>query len=454
MAFLFLMLPWLPLVLSAVVKLPKPVNVAIISEGFSHVVKWKPGPGTPVQAYYSVSIATDRMASDNLVPGCERVQHQLLCNLTEAFSDPMQTYITMVKAVLDEQSSYPAVASRFTPLNHMRPPLLTVTPCGRDLCVALEPPIERYREVYSSLNYHLRIESRGKDDTQFLVETQSLRGKTLKDLTPGRQYCVSVSFWDILEETKSNFSKPVCAYTPAVISADPWIAAGLCLLVIAAAIAVAMLVLAGFCCLRNKLFPSVLTSISHTEEDVLVPCNVSLSSLWTVKVNDTEKESRSSSPDHSDQEYTAEDSAQSTGSAYQLKRDMASFLSTSSSSSGQPESTHTHSIQQVPLLISAFKSHHSGDPRCTDEEVKDLDEDGDSQDVNLLSLRLGRFEDMENKEKLQSAEDEPPAFQVPPSLWCPEEGASGSASGCSDDEEPDSGWDYVGRPQTTPFHNF
>lgn len=386
--------------------------------------------------------------------GCERVQHRLLCNLTEALSDPMQTYITVVRAVLDEQASEPAYASRFKPLDHMSPPLLTVTPCGRDLCVDLQPPVERYREAYDMLSYHLHIESSGKDDAQRFIKTRSLRGQTLKDLTPGTQYCVSVSFWDILEETKSNFSTPVCAFTAGVTSADPWIAAVLCLLVIAAVISVSLLAFAGFICLKNRALPSVLASIRHLEENLAATCSTSLSSLWNVKPCDAEKTSSSSSADHGDQEFATEDSAQSTGSAYQLREGGATgLLSSSASSSCQPEPTHSDSsVQRPELFVSAPRSHRSADPWRADEEEEDLDEEGDGQDVNLLSLRLGRFEDMENKEKLHSAEEEPPESPAPLSPgWCTEEGASGTASGCSDEEEPDSDSGYTRRPKTDVF---
>lgn len=34
-------------------------------------------------------------------------------------------------------------------------PLLTVTPCGPDMCVELQPPVERLRDIYDSLQYKL-----------------------------------------------------------------------------------------------------------------------------------------------------------------------------------------------------------------------------------------------------------------------------------------------------------
>ena len=51
---------------------------------------------------------------------------------------------------------------------HMDPPTLTVTSCGRDLCVDLGPPLERLRESYNNINYQLQIKSNKKDGEQVL----------------------------------------------------------------------------------------------------------------------------------------------------------------------------------------------------------------------------------------------------------------------------------------------
>lgn len=48
-------------------------------------------------------------------------------------------------------------------------PQLTLKACGRHLCVDLQPPMERLREVYKSLSYKLRIQSNGVERDQVLV---------------------------------------------------------------------------------------------------------------------------------------------------------------------------------------------------------------------------------------------------------------------------------------------
>lgn len=41
-------------------------------------------------------------------------------------------------------------------------PRLTVTPCGKDLCVDLQPPVENFRKIYEDLKYKLKVQSTNK----------------------------------------------------------------------------------------------------------------------------------------------------------------------------------------------------------------------------------------------------------------------------------------------------
>lgn len=45
-------------------------------------------------------------------------------------------------------------------------------------------------------------------------DTKFLRKEILENLAPGREYCISVCFSDSLVPRKSNYSQPVCAFTP------------------------------------------------------------------------------------------------------------------------------------------------------------------------------------------------------------------------------------------------
>lgn len=121
---------------------------------------------------------------------------------------------------------------------HLDLPLLTVTSCGRDLCVDLRPRLQHLVDVYNTSEYQLRIQSSNhraqvrhmtrpgvlpsvrSDGTspwflrvQFFRETRSLQRQILTDLLPGVSYCVSIRFSDKLFSRESNFSQPQCVST-------------------------------------------------------------------------------------------------------------------------------------------------------------------------------------------------------------------------------------------------
>lgn len=59
------------------------------------------------------------------------------------------------------------------PPAYLDPPLLTVTPCEENLCVDLQPPKERLRDFYESVQYELRINSSSGEKKQVLLHTDS-----------------------------------------------------------------------------------------------------------------------------------------------------------------------------------------------------------------------------------------------------------------------------------------
>lgn len=50
------------------------------------------------------------------VAGCEHVRHLLVCNLTQAFSDPRQVYLTQVTAMLEARASQSVPYPGFQPM--------------------------------------------------------------------------------------------------------------------------------------------------------------------------------------------------------------------------------------------------------------------------------------------------------------------------------------------------
>ncbi|XP_031145547.1 uncharacterized protein LOC116043183 isoform X1 [Sander lucioperca] len=444
MTALIWMLAWLPLVLPAMSKLPQPVNMTLSSVHFIHVLKWEAGPRTPTGVHYHVSVHTIRGLSWVPVAGCEHVQHPLVCNLTEAFSNPNESYYIEIKAVLDAQHSEPVTRDDYKPIRDadMDLPLLTVTPCGRDLCVDLQPPMEHLKKIYDSLQYTLMIKSNNTDKAQF-KDTKSLGKVLLTDLVSGRVYCVSVCFSDKYAPRESKYSQPVCASTLGLFTAgtDLWIAALLILLVMFVLVLVALLVFTGFICLRRRSLPSVL-EIHHIEGVVVVPsCKTSLFSL--LDINPTAPSSgqkrTSQTSDNSDAQSETESTGGSRGGGYKLRRG-TNLLSSSSSSPSllsaplcpEPEpllpsfssnqtpsdffhpqaepcvSAETHS--PAGLKDSLLISEPSSDPRPADADLLTVGKiqpvkaeekvagDGGSQDVNLFTLTFGTHGEEEEEE--------------------------------------------------------
>ncbi|XP_061143880.1 uncharacterized protein LOC133160231 isoform X4 [Syngnathus typhle] len=116
MIFVFWTLTSLHHLLSALSELPQPVNVAITSTNFLHMLTWEHGPGRPADIYYQIRISTDMGTAWVPVAACQHVQYPLVCNMTEAFSDPWQFYVTQVTAKLRAQASWPLTHPGFQPI--------------------------------------------------------------------------------------------------------------------------------------------------------------------------------------------------------------------------------------------------------------------------------------------------------------------------------------------------
>ncbi|KAG7239135.1 hypothetical protein INR49_030016 [Caranx melampygus] len=365
--------PRLVTVLSVMSELPQPVNLTLTSIHLRHMLKWQPGPETPPGVHYNVTVNTDRGTSWVSVSGCERVRHPLVCNLTDAFPELTQVYLVQVTAWLEGQASHPLTHLGFTPIKDtcLEQPLLTVTPCGRDLCVDLQPPKEHLRQAYDTLDYKLKF-----------VTIRSLKEQTVKDLAPGREYCVSVCSLNILESKESNYSEPKCAFTTSISHADPWISAMLCLLVLIGVAVFSLLVFTGFFCLREGPLPLVLTSVHHADEVLVIsPYRTPLSSLFNVKAtlpSAGERKSSRSSLEESD----GEGGTESTGD---------------SRPETQPSAGLNHTL-----------GTHTDTHSVTTETVQTSKEEGegvDSQDVNLLTLTFGSHEKEEEEEEEEKEEE-------------------------------------------------
>ncbi|XP_061143884.1 interferon alpha/beta receptor 2-like isoform X8 [Syngnathus typhle] len=221
MIFVFWTLTSLHHLLSALSELPQPVNVAITSTNFLHMLTWEHGPGRPADIYYQIRISTDMGTAWVPVAACQHVQYPLVCNMTEAFSDPWQFYVTQVTAKLRAQASWPLTHPGFQPIKdtQLDLPAVAVTPCQKDLCVDLLPQTQHLWEFYNSLSYELRIENSDAGRTPFFQEPESLKGTVLKNLAPGN-YCISVRFSDSFIPRQSNYSQRHCVVTAGISPSD------------------------------------------------------------------------------------------------------------------------------------------------------------------------------------------------------------------------------------------
>ncbi|CAK6968412.1 interferon lambda receptor 1-like [Scomber scombrus] len=434
MTALIWLLTWLPQVLSAMSELLPPVNVTLTSKELIHLLRWLPAPGTPAGVYYHVASCLNTGTQLLPVTGCERVQHPLVCNLTDAFSNPTLIYLTRITTRLDTQpASKPFDYKKFEPIEdtELYPPRLNVTPCGKGLCVELQPHTEHLRYIYKSRSYRLRIRSNNTDKGQFFRDTKGLEGLNLTDLAPGRQYCVSVCF-----PKKCNYSRPQCAFTHGVFNTDVLISAlsstVTCLLVMSVVVVLVLRFQAGFMCLKWRPMPQVLTSIQHIQEDLAQPSHLSslLYVTLTLPSAGTKRNSQTSSDD-SDGESETESTAASTGAGYKLRagnKPLSAFTTSSSSSSAplSPDPVVPHSYSSKPDAVflppgffspqpeastSGSRLNQTGTANTTSPPAPVLNPagpdspteegrpvgDGDCQVVNLFSLTFGRREEKEEE---------------------------------------------------------
>lgn len=431
MAALFWMitclLSWPCTVLPEMIDLPPPMDLRLTSYNFIHILIWQRGAGTPPGVTYSVRVVPETETSWRLVPGCEAVVDPLICDLTEAFPDPSLVYLTAVRAELQTHS--PASVLRFKPIRDttLDPPLLSMAPCDRHLCVQLRSPLEHLRHIYEHLTYRLSI---SRDSTfQFFKDSVSLRDVVLDDvvLAPGRRYCVSVCVSDSGELQQSNYSRPVCVDTPGTFNTDVFVSVLLCLLVLGAVLSVALLVVAGFICLKRRPFPSALTSLRHIDEVLIIatPCASTFSPLYDVQTTAPptgDKRSRSSSSSSSLSEGEVEGATQRGGSVY-LSKGGENFSSSSvPTPSSSPCFSHL-SPNPVTLLPHPPQAVDSGKtaPPTGEQTIntadcappkQSLEEEGGGLDVDLFTLTFGRQQE-EGEEEEEEEECSP--IMAPPS---------------------------------------
>ncbi|XP_065808428.1 uncharacterized protein, partial [Labrus bergylta] len=325
----------------------------------------------------------------------------------------------------------------------LAPPLLSVAPCGGKLCVNLKPPWPHLRHIYEQRTYRVRVSHR--DDTlQFFKDSVSLGDLVLEDVSPGRKYCVSVC---VLEFTNSDYGRQVCVITPSSFNADVWISAFVCVCVLCAAFTVALLVYAGFICLKRRPLPSVLTSIHHIEEVLVLaaPCTSSFAPLYNVETTAPPAGDKRSHTSLSSEHSESEDES-SGGGVYLPKRTKLLSSSSSLSSSVSAPSSHpftSHSFTPPPEAPQSAETappaggQHTADqtPPVLSQPAGGGEEEGDGLNVNLLTLTFMHEEEEEEKEeeKEEEEQEEESFFNITSSL--PSHDVTAETVSCPEEEE-------------------
>ncbi|KAK5616724.1 hypothetical protein CRENBAI_024199 [Crenichthys baileyi] len=469
MTELLWILTCLPLVLTAMSELPAPSKLTVTLDHMGYILRWEPGAGTP--AGTSFSIKTRRQRKEIPVSSCKQVQNPLVCNMTEAFTDPTEIYNIQVTAHLGNKTSQPAVLKGYKPIAHLPLPRLNVTPCSSNLCVDFLLPYKRLQETYNRINYQLQIGSSGHEEFKYLTNP-SLKTQIMTNLAPGREYCFLIRFADSVINLTSNFSRPVCHSTPGIFSSDAVVSAVVCLMVMAVIGVFALLYWIGFICLEEIQMPSVLTSIIHLEEVRVSSCRASLSSLPNIRLVAPPAGRNSSShlfTEELDEESGTETSGRNSSGANYTLRPGTNPISSSSSSSSlsskckpppsscsnqtpdssvlQPEAPDVAETQagaeQNPL-----RSDNLISVRTEEEEENDEEENEGGtvvQDINLLTLTFGWPEKQNEEEDYPDIPDMFSASDLP--LVLPSQPAAVASSWTSDDElQSYEDCEYMNRP--------
>lgn len=234
-----------------------------------------------------------------VVPGCERVLEPLTCDLTAALSDREETYHLRVSARHDSAESYSSLDDFYPSRDtELQTPVLRVALCNSSLCVDVDTPVPQLRSVYDEFWYQLKVVN--GEQQQATRKIRSLGRHLFPDVTEGSEYCVSIRFADPEVDRKSSFGPAQCisvhdnSLTPTVLP----------LVVVLAVILVLLGIVVLVYVQRMKpTLPTVLTSVLHSEEQ-LVSCHPTVSSLLFIDppLGTGQTESCSSDTDSSDED--------------------------------------------------------------------------------------------------------------------------------------------------------
>lgn len=440
--------------------LPAPVKLNLSSQYFVHVLSWEMGPGSPDGVHYKVSVHALE-GGTVAVKQCEKVTFPLRCNLTEAFSNVEDIYYVSVTAVLGNRTSPSSDLNPFRPIQNtiLDTPLLTVTACNQWLCINLKAPAENLHKVYDSFRFHYLLTITSEDGREFIMKTEGLKNVTIKDLAPGRRYCVNVSIVD-----SSPPNRPaVCASIPKRANvSDAVISVVLCLLMLLIVMCAPRFFPRCFC-LKPDL-PPVLSSFQSGNKVLHVTAVESFNKLCEGR-NSMDKIKINSEEDEEEEEAEAQAQYLNTRGSplcvYPVTSRSVSLLnqtpdtSLASSTDAQTanlivfEGSHSHpeptASPRLPTGASALQNLPSVFPTHVENEDPES-----SADVNLFSVMLGGVSDKAEpvKDDVQESGAQRLLQACAPSSWISDSLCQNSGSKINileEEEEDDDNSGYLSR---------
>ncbi|XP_078796352.1 uncharacterized protein LOC144988905 isoform X2 [Oryzias latipes] len=257
---------------SALVFLPAPVNLSVVSKNFSPKLQWDPGPGTPAGTRYSISKRANNKEFKLLSKSTFETSVALKLNASKV-------YCFKVWANFNGSKSEPA-KDCFDPYTDtvVGPPKLSVAGCGTCLRVNISlPEADRHSGAGDIQKFYGAVfKVFWRKGQQGKVEKLEVSDKnfTLNNLEEGVEYCVAaeISGIAIKKTIRSNwscaFSSPADSRTGAADVSS--VVAPLVFLFTLSLIVSGVLLYTGFLCKLRVTKPSALMT-HQTKEPILTP---------------------------------------------------------------------------------------------------------------------------------------------------------------------------------------
>ncbi|KAI1899092.1 hypothetical protein AGOR_G00057930 [Albula goreensis] len=372
--------------------LPAPVSVKMESHNFEHILRWKPGPGTPPHTTYKIKYSCPGVRPQ-YKSGWEKTTLTML-NLTTNLTSVRMQYTLQVRALSGGQQSPWSLPHTFKPISHtvLGPPEVSVSGCGD--CLRLNISFPRGRapqsilEIYKEFEFSIFWNRDGESQSQ--KETTVLSQREINHLHRG--------------------------VNPIPKTHIPAVLASVSVSLILVGGALLALVYTGFLCKTKTSLPRTLTSLLRwypliVDDTVLDPVSL-VSELGGNGAKAHQQRDGGASDE--EEEVEGEDKG------YETRSMGAGLSSASERSSAAPLTSHT-STPEDSGNCSACRSvaEEMGDPLSAErlgqrergtegaltskgvegEEDQQEEEQGSCGDINLLSVTLAAQEEEEEEEE-------------------------------------------------------